>query len=206
MATQEKEEKESLLSRWSRRKQEARERPPQEAPRQADAKPLPELPPVDKLSFESDFSGFMDARVDESLRRIALKKLFGDRRFNITDGLDDYAEDYAALEDLPAAMVDQLQHARRMLRGAEPGNGETPETQAAEQHIEQPVQEPQAAASAVLPATAMEPATAGAAAAAPAEVPRANAPPDLATAGPAAQDEVTAAAAVPSATDGKKED
>ncbi len=139
----EKEEKEPLLSRWSRRKQEARERLPQEAPKAADATPLPELPPLDKLNFESDFKGFMDARVDEAVRRIALKKLFSDPRFNITDGLDDYAEDYAALEDLPAAMVEKLQHARRTLRGPEPGDGETPETQAAEEHIEQPVREPQ---------------------------------------------------------------
>ncbi|MBE0621600.1 MAG: DUF3306 domain-containing protein [Burkholderiales bacterium] len=141
MSTQEKEEKEPFISRWSRRKQEARERPLQEAPKPADATPLPELPPVDKLSFESDFTGFMDTRVDDAVRRIALKKLFGDPRFNITDGLDDYAEDYAALEDLSAAMVDQLQHARRTLRGPEPDYSETPEMQVAEQHIEQPVPE-----------------------------------------------------------------
>jgi len=146
MSTQDQEEKEPFVSRWSRLKQEARERPLQEAPKPADAKPLPELPPVDKLGFESDFRGFMDTRVDESVRRIALKKLFGDPRFNIADGLDDYAEDYAALQDLPAAIVDQLQHARRTLRGLEPDDSEAPETQAAEQNIEQPaepVQEPQ---------------------------------------------------------------
>jgi Protein of unknown function (DUF3306) len=144
MSIQEKEEKEPLLSRWSRLKQEARERPLQEAPKQADAKPLPQLPQIDKLGFDSDFRDFMDTRVDEAVRRIALKKLFSDPRFNIKDGLDDYAEDYAALEDLPAAMVDQLQHARRTLRGPQPDDSETPETQASEQDIEQPVQEPRA--------------------------------------------------------------
>jgi Protein of unknown function (DUF3306) len=146
MSAQEKVDKEPFVSRWSRLKQEARERPLQEVPKPADAKPLPELPPVDKLGFESDFRGFMDTRVDEAVRRIALKKLFSDPRFNIKDGLDDYAEDYAALEDLPAAMVDQLQHARRLLRGPEPDDSEKPETQAAKQHIEQPaqpLQEPQ---------------------------------------------------------------
>ncbi|MBK5104263.1 MAG: DUF3306 domain-containing protein [Burkholderiales bacterium] len=137
MSTQEKEQKEPFVSRWSRRKQEAREQPQQEAPKPADARPLPELPPVDTLSFESDFRGFMDSRVDQVVRRIALKKLFTDPRFNITDGLDDYAEDYAALEDLPAAMVDKLQHARRTLRGPEPEESETPETQVAGEHIEQ---------------------------------------------------------------------
>lgn len=146
MSTGEKEEKEAFVARWSRRKVEARERPLQEVPKPADAKPLPELPPVDKLSFESDFSGFMDTRVDEAVRRVALKKLFSDARFNITDGLDDYAEDYAALEDLPAALVDQLQHARRTLRGPETDASELPEPPAAAQQIEQAtesVQEPQ---------------------------------------------------------------
>lgn len=143
MPTEDKAEKETLVSRWSRLKQEARERPLQEAPKPEDVKPLPQLPPADKLSFESDFTGFMDTRVDEAVRRIALKTLFSDPRFNITDGLDDYAEDYAALEDLPAAIVDQLQHARRTLRGPEPEGSEKPETQAAESPLEQPVQEPQ---------------------------------------------------------------
>lgn len=142
-----KEQKEPLISRWSRRKLEAREQALQDAPvKPADAKPMPELPPADTLSFESDFTGFMDTRVDEAVRRIALKKLFGDPRFNITDGLDDYAEDYSALEDLSAAMVDQLEHTRSMLRGPEPKDDKTPDTQAVEQHIEQPVgpeQEPQ---------------------------------------------------------------
>ncbi|OGA71969.1 MAG: hypothetical protein A3G81_15720 [Betaproteobacteria bacterium RIFCSPLOWO2_12_FULL_65_14] len=154
MSTQEKDEKEPLLSRWSRRKRQARERPLQEAPKPADARPLTDLPPVDKLSFESDFRGFMDSRVDEAVRRIALKKLFSDPRFNITDGLDDYAEDYAALEDLSAAMVERLQHARRTLRGKQAEDGEAQEAQAAEQRVEppaQPVPEPQPLADAGFP-------------------------------------------------------
>jgi hypothetical protein len=148
MSTQDKDGKEPLIARWSRLKQEARERPQPDAPKPADAKPLPELPPVDKLVFESDFKGFMDTRVDEAVRRVALKKLFSDPRFNIKDGLDDYAENYAAMEDLSEDVVDQLQHARRILRGPEPEDGDTPEIQAAEQRIERPVQQPQALADA----------------------------------------------------------
>jgi len=140
MSSQDKEQKESLVSRWSRRKQEARERPQQTSPRQTEDKPLPDLPPVDKLSIESDFTGFMDARVDDAVRRIALKKLFGDPRFNVRDGLDDYAENYAALEDLTTEMVEQLQHARRTLRRVETQEGETPEAQAEERHIEPPAE------------------------------------------------------------------
>ena len=138
MSSQEKEPKEPLLTRWSRRKQEARAQPQPRAPEPADAKPMPQLPPVDTLAFESDYKGFMDTRVDEALRRIALKKLFSDPRFNITDGLDDYAENYAALEDLSAAVVEQLQHARRVLRSPEAEEGATLEPQASGGEIEQP--------------------------------------------------------------------
>jgi len=111
-----KDEEEPFLSRWSRLKQDARSEPAApSAPGAVGDAPLPELPPVDRLDFDSDFSGFMDKRVDERLRRLALKKLFSDPRFNVTDGLDDYAEDYTLLEDLPKEMVERLQHARRTL-------------------------------------------------------------------------------------------
>lgn len=147
MPTKEKGEMEPLVSRWSRRKLEAREQALQEAavkPAEFKPKPMPELLPADKLNFESDFTGFMDVRVDDAVRRIALKKLFGDPRFNITDGLDDYAEDYSALEDLSAALVDKLEHARSTLRGPKPDDGKAvSETQTADQHIDQPVESEQ---------------------------------------------------------------
>lgn len=122
-----KDEREPFLSRWSRKKQEAREEPADKAPaKPEEPKPAPELPPVDQLNYDSDFKAFMDKRVDGRLRRLALKKLFNDPRFNVTDGLDDYAEDYSALEDLPAEMAALQQHARRILRG--PEADEKPET------------------------------------------------------------------------------
>jgi len=123
-----KDDRERFLSRWSRRKREAREEPADKAPAKSDkAKPAPELPPVDELNYDSDFKAFMDKGVDNRLRRLALKKLFNDPRFNVTDGLDDYAEDYSALEDLPKEMVALQQHARRILGGPEPE--EKPETE-----------------------------------------------------------------------------
>jgi len=141
------EEKESFVSRWSRRKREARGQARSETPvNRADPKALAELPPVDQLTTESDFRGFMDSRVDDGLRRTALKKLFSDPRFNIPDGLDDYAEDYSALEVLPASLVDRLQHARRTLRGPDPDEGNTTEMQIAEQtngQSEASIEEPQ---------------------------------------------------------------
>jgi hypothetical protein len=112
--------KERFLVRWSRRKRRSRDEPAPKAPTKADAQPpVPELPPLDQLNHESDFKAFMDKRVDDGLRRMALKKLFSDPRWNETDGLDVYAEDYSALEDLPREMVELQQHARRILQRAE---------------------------------------------------------------------------------------
>ena len=62
----------------------------------------------------------LDRRVDDRLRRLALKKLFNDPRLNIVDGLDDFAEDYSLLEDLPQEMVAKLEHVRRTLRRPDP--------------------------------------------------------------------------------------
>jgi len=122
MAT--KDDRERFVSRWSRLKQQARDEPEQKATaKEEQTQPAPELPPADQLNFDSDFKAFMDKRVDDGLRRIALKKLFSDPRFNLTDGLDVYAEDYSALEDLPKSVVDTLQHARRILQGPVPEEG-----------------------------------------------------------------------------------
>jgi hypothetical protein len=122
-------DKENPLSRWSRLKREAareaeaprpaRKAAPGPAPR-APETPMPELPPLDQLTPDSDFSAFMDPRVDERLRRLALKKLFSDPRLNIVDGLDDFAEDYTLLEDLPQELVAKLEHARSTLRRPDP--------------------------------------------------------------------------------------
>ena len=43
---------------------------------QQDAAAPPALPPVEKLTPESDFAPFMHPKVDDALRRVALKKLF----------------------------------------------------------------------------------------------------------------------------------
>jgi hypothetical protein len=128
------EDKENPLSRWSRLKRasaRAGETPKPAAP--AAEAPLPELPPLDQLSGDSDFSAFMDKRVDERLRRLALKKLFGDPRFNVTDGLDVYAEDYSKLADLPPEVVATLEHARRTLRRREPEREKEEEAQPQQQ-------------------------------------------------------------------------
>jgi len=78
---------------------------------------ITELPSLDELGPESDFQGFMKPDVDDGLRRAALKKLFSDPHFNVTDGLDVYAEDYTKLESMTPAMVAGLKHTQRLLFG-----------------------------------------------------------------------------------------
>jgi hypothetical protein len=112
------EPKESFLARWARLKKAAQSI--------AESKPatpsaLPELPPIEGLNLESDFSAFLRAEVDEKLRRLALKKLFHDPHFNIMDGLDVYIDDYSVSEPIPAAMVQQLLQAQAILT-EEPAN------------------------------------------------------------------------------------
>ena len=113
---------EEFLSRWSRLKQEAGSQPPagqQPAIPVADPKaPLPKLPPLDKLTMDSDFRGFFHPKVGEDLRRAALKKLFADPHFNIMDGLDVYIDDYSKPDPLPAAMLAQLRQAQKIIEWA----------------------------------------------------------------------------------------
>ncbi len=79
---------EGFLSRWSRRKREAREAPaetPSPRAEEAEAKaeaaaPPPEpfdpesLPPVDSLGADSDYTAFLAGNVPQELRRLALRK------------------------------------------------------------------------------------------------------------------------------------
>ena len=116
-----KENAEQFLSRWSQRKQQAREQEkalPAEAPKPAAERPLPQLPPVEQLGPDSDYRGFLHPKVDETLRRAALKKLFSDPHFNIMDGLDTYIDDYSISDPLPAAMLGELKQAQNIFAWA----------------------------------------------------------------------------------------
>lgn len=109
---------EEFLSRWSRRKQQARaevQAPQPPATKTAAQPEPPPLPPVESLTPESDFSGFLHPKVDESLRRAALKKLFSDPHFNVMDGLDVYIDDYSVSEPIPDEMLKQLKHAQDII-------------------------------------------------------------------------------------------
>jgi hypothetical protein len=117
----EEKEQEQFLARWSRLKQEAHEEPLQKkAPEKAvdPAAPPPELPPADTLTFDSDYRAFFHPKVDEDVRRAALKKLFSDPRFNVMDGLDVYIDDYSKSEPIPPAMLAGLRQAQKILAWA----------------------------------------------------------------------------------------
>ncbi len=121
--------KESRLSRWSRLKQEAATAPPddlealavaseatlatpmseeveQEPPPLTDA----DMPDLDSLGEDSDFTGFMSPGVSDELRNLALRKLFRAPVFNIRDGLDEYDEDYTSFEKLGDIVTCDMKH------------------------------------------------------------------------------------------------
>jgi hypothetical protein len=116
----------SFLRRWSRLKR-------QPAVAGEVSAPLPDLPPLESLNFDSDFGAFMHARVDAGVRRAALKMLFRDPRFNVMDGLDVYIDDYSKEDPIPPGMLAQLQHARTTLLGPQTEEETKPEVDAGTQ-------------------------------------------------------------------------
>jgi len=107
-------EKENFLGRWSRLKRDQAEKPSVPEKKEAREKP-PELPPLDKLTPESDFSGFMHPKVEDALRRAALKKMFADPHFNIPDPFEPYSRDWTVGEPIPDEMMATLNQARTLL-------------------------------------------------------------------------------------------
>jgi len=154
------ESKESVLSRWSRRKLEARQvessavdpveveagsdhqsTPNDEPSTSVDEQPVltdADMPDIESLSEESDFSPFMSPGVSDELRNLALRKLFRGPVFNLRDGLDEYDEDYTSFEKLgdiiTADMKHQIEMQQQKLREKLAAEGET---EAAEAELEQ---------------------------------------------------------------------
>lgn len=145
---------EDFLSRWSKRKSEARTAPaapapaairgedPAAAPLAAEAKHAPEpLPPVESLTPESDFTGFMKPDVDDGVRRQALRTLFRDPQFNVMDGLDVYIDDYSKPDPLPESWLSQLRMVERLGAYQEPdppAEAEIPAPEGAAEAVEAP--------------------------------------------------------------------
>jgi hypothetical protein len=118
---------ESRLSRWSRRKVETRAGRGGAAPELQEEKddlpvdaaepgetgqeepaaeiPPPDLPDIDTLTADSDFTAFMKKGVPKALRRQALRKLWAsDPVFNVIDGMEEYGEDYTDAASVVAGM------------------------------------------------------------------------------------------------------
>ena len=108
----------SLLHRWSKQKAQAREEISEpeaeelvaetevsEIDEEAEIQPTEkpneiELPDLDSLGEDSDYSMFMSPEVDEKLKKLALRKLFNAPFFNVTDGLNDYDDNFTTFEAL----------------------------------------------------------------------------------------------------------
>ena len=134
------EEQEDFLTRWSRRKTMSRrgEELPEPAAdevtesREADeavpenssvvdeaaaesedgppAEDAPELPPLDSLDEDSDYSAFLGKGVAPDLKQKALHKLFHSPKFNIRDGLDDYDWDFTNPEPLGDIITAEMRY------------------------------------------------------------------------------------------------
>ena len=110
-----------------------------------------QMPPLNSLTEDSDFSPFLSPGVSEGLRKQALRQLFGSPGFNIRDGLDDYDDDFrnfAALGDLITSDMkhqmeleeerqqkarEQAEQAKAEPAAVEDADGETPATHPADQ-------------------------------------------------------------------------
>jgi|TARA_B110000881_G_C18598755_1_gene533452 Fe-S-cluster-containing hydrogenase component 2 len=66
------------------------------------------LTALEDLGSESDYTQFMSSEVSESIRKLALRKFFSGAEFNITDGLDDYDEDYTSFAALGNVITQEM--------------------------------------------------------------------------------------------------
>jgi hypothetical protein len=138
------------LSRWSRLKHEAAREKTVPAPAAAVA-PAPEaavpppqpLPPVESLTIDSDFTAFLSPKVDEGLKRAALRKLFSDPHFNTMDGLDVYIDDYSKPDPMPEGLAEKLADVYKKLTEEREGEAAAAEPQPSEAGAEPAPQEPQ---------------------------------------------------------------
>jgi hypothetical protein len=105
-------EKETFLGRWSRLKREEESKPAEKPVEPATKETAaPPLPAAEDLTATSDFSAFMHPKVQDAVRRVALKKLFNDPHFNIPDPYEPFSGDWTG-EALEPEMLKRLNQAR----------------------------------------------------------------------------------------------
>ena len=108
-----------FLTRWSRRKARADRAEPSDAAEEAADRPLAARPAPDTIDESTDMSGFFSPGVSEELRNQALRRLFRMAKFNITDGLDDYNEDFRNFAPLGDIVTSDMRHRMEMDRDKE---------------------------------------------------------------------------------------
>ena len=126
------EQQEGFLGRWSRRKAETlheqameveTDAPEEQALQVSEEQAVEEIapppsdedmPPLETLNEDSDYSGFLSPNVSEELRKRALRKLFSSTVFNQVDGLDDYDEDFTSFEPLGDLITSDMKHRMEM--------------------------------------------------------------------------------------------
>ncbi len=73
-----------------------------------------DMPDIETLGADSDFSPFFSEGVTKELRNKALKKLFFSGKFAARDGLDDYDDDFTYFEPLGDTVTSDMKfHQRR---------------------------------------------------------------------------------------------
>ena len=127
---------ERFAGRWSRLKQETRAPAPADEPQTANL-PAPEdadapagetpaiaaedLPDIESLDKDSDYTPFMQEGVPEALKNIALRALWrSDPVLANLDGLNDYDEDFKLAHDLGAEAMRKFREAEKKLSDDEP--------------------------------------------------------------------------------------
>lgn len=142
---------EPFLSRWSRRKTEAKsvEQPVEQARAPTalpgvvpEAAPPEPLPPIESLTPESDFAPFMKADVDPGLKRQAFKKLIEDPQFNVMDGLDVYIDDYSKPDPLPDGWLEKMNQVKYLGIFKAPEEEVPPPPQASAAPLQSPTDAP----------------------------------------------------------------
>lgn len=110
-----------------------------------------DMPDLETLDERSDYTGFLSAKVSESIRRAALRKLFHSTAFNVIDELDDYNEDFTTFEGLGEIVTAEMRHRAEMERRRElerEAREEADENAVADEPVETDDDEIQATASA----------------------------------------------------------
>ena len=78
-----------------------------------------DLPPIDGLGKDSDYTPFLGEGVPEKLARAAMRKLWrSDPIFAFRDGLDDYDEDFTIIETIVKAVTSKAGKAKAKAKKA----------------------------------------------------------------------------------------